>query len=176
MQILDILPMELFPEKVALLLPRILYSRLVLQASPHGSLLLPPKYPRIYPGKGGQREQRLDSHVDCGVPCCQAPPGPCGQAVISVLHSSWVTRGEAWHTDHLEELMTSRRLTLDIGMEVIRTAIRATIMDEHLMHRFLISSPNKHWASKATQKKCQLYEKKKKSWYSSWYSRKSWIS
>lgn len=102
MQILDILPMELFPEKVALLLPRILYSRLVLQASPHGSLLLPPKYPRIYPGRGGQREQRLDSHVDCGVPCCQARPRPWGQAVISVLHRSWVTRGEAWHTDHLE--------------------------------------------------------------------------
>ena len=57
--------------------------------------------------------------------------------------------------------MTSRRFTLDIGMEVIRTVIRATIMDEHLMHRFLISSPNKHSASKATQKKCQLYEKKK---------------
>lgn len=35
-------------------------------------------------------------------------------------------------------------------------------MDEHLMHRFLTSSPNKHSASKATQKKCQLYEKKKK--------------
>ena len=30
------------------------------------------------------------------------------------------------------------------------------------MHRFLISSPNKHSASKATQKKCQLYEKKNK--------------
>ena len=58
--------------------------------------------------------------------------------------------------------MTSRRFTLDTGTEVIRTVIRVTIMDEHLTHRFLISSPNKHSASKATQKKCQLYDKKKK--------------
>lgn len=60
------------------------------------------------------------------------------------------------------QLMTSRRFTLDTGTEVIRTVIRVTIMDEHLTHRFLISSPNKHSASKATQKKCQLYDKKKK--------------
>lgn len=58
--------------------------------------------------------------------------------------------------------MTSRRFTLDIGMEVIRTIIRVTITDEHLIHRFLISNPNTHSARKATPKKCQFYEKKKK--------------
>lgn len=35
------------------------------------------------------------------------------------------------------QLMMSRRFTLDTGMEVIRTVIRVTIMDEHLTHRFL---------------------------------------
>ena len=102
MQTLDILPMELLPEKVALLLPRILYSRLVLQASPHGSLLLPPKYPRMYPGRGGA--ERTVLRQPCGLWCSllPGPPGPCAQAVISVLHHPWVTRGEAWPTDHLE--------------------------------------------------------------------------
>ena len=33
-------------------------------------------------------------------------------------------------------------------------------MDEHLIHRFLISTPNTHSARKATQKKCQRYGKK----------------
>lgn len=113
-------------------------------------------------GEVGQREQCLDSHVDCGVPCCQARsvPGPCWQAVISVLRHSWVTRGKAWPTDHLEAADDVKKIHIryrDGG----HTNSNKSDHNGWTPNTQILDS-NKYSASKATQKKCQLYDEKKK--------------
>lgn len=105
MQTLNILPMELFPEKwLSYCLG--FYTADWFFRPPHMGLFSHHlNIPGYILGEVGQREQCLEQ--PCGLWCSLLPGPLCAWALLassdlSSSRHSWVTRGKAWPTDHLE--------------------------------------------------------------------------